>query len=141
MLLTLDDVREVSFPNRSNEIGDLGVYQSPDAVPFPIRRVFCVRSKDNNAERGNHAHKACWQLLIPLNGAIHLSCTDGQDNRSFVLDDMYRGVLVPPTIWASQIYETAGSTLMVLTDLPYDESDYIRKFEDFLTFRKLTSPS
>ena len=48
---------------------------------------------------------------------------------------MSRALLVPPGIWAEQVYEGDDTVLMVLCDLPYDEADYIRDYTEFLAFR------
>jgi hypothetical protein len=45
------------------------------------------------------------------------------------------GLLVPPGIWAEEIYEKPHSVLAVLCDRPYEEGDYIRDFEEFKAYR------
>jgi hypothetical protein len=44
--------------------------------------------------------------------------------------------VIPPGIWAEQVYEEENSILMVLCDREYDEGDYIRDFNEFLLFKK-----
>jgi dTDP-4-dehydrorhamnose 3,5-epimerase-like enzyme len=136
VLHSVRDVAEIRFPQFKEEGGALAVYQSFDGVPFLIRRVFCVTAPAG-AVRGRHAHRQCAQLLVAVSGRIGLSCTDGQQSRSFALAEMGMGVLIPPSIWAEQLYEDEKSVLMVVCDRPYDAEDYIRSFEEFLAFRRL----
>jgi hypothetical protein len=139
-MFSLQEVDEVSFPLIEEEPGMLAVYQSPDHVGFAIRRVFCVRA-DGGAVRGQHAHKQCSQLLVALSGQVRVSCTDGAESKTFVLKGMGKGVLIPPTIWAEQIYEEDKSVLMVICDRPYEVADYIRDFGEFLAFRRHAEPT
>ncbi len=61
---------------------------------------------------------------------------DGSHRREVRLDVPEKALEVPPAIWALQRYIGHGSTLMVLCDLPYDESDYIPNYDEFLASRK-----
>ena len=139
-MISIQEVDEVSFPLIDEEPGLLAVYQSPDHVGFAIQRVFCVRA-DTGAVRGQHAHRQCSQLLVVLNGRVRVTCTDGAESKTFVLKGMERGVLIPPTIWAEQIYEEENSVLMVICDRPYEAADYIRDFGEFLAFRRFAEPT
>ena len=100
-----------------------------------MKRIFVIKaSKATN--RGAHAHKECAQLLVVLNGKCTVTCDDGTNKKIHTLTNPDQGLLIPPTIWAEQKYDL-GTTLMVLTDQPYDEGDYLRNYDDFLTFRGL----
>ena len=54
----------------------------------------------------------------------------------FSLKNPTQGILIPPGIWAEQVYKEENSILMVLCDREYDEGDYIRDFNEFLLFTK-----
>ncbi len=92
-----------------------------------------MKSRDGGI-RGRHAHKECSQLLVVLNGRCVVTCDDGTNKKAHTLIEPDQGLLIPPTIWAEQEYDV-GTTLMVLTDQPYNESDYIRDYDSFLAFR------
>lgn len=123
----------MQFPQRCSDEACLYIYEEKDVVPFSVKRTFVI-SAHEKCDRGFHAHKLCSQLLIPLKGSCTVVCDDGKNRKDFLLDSPQQGLLVPPTIWAEQKY-SAGTILMVLTDQPYDEADYIRKYDDFLMFR------
>ncbi len=132
-MLSVRDVSWITFSQKTRDGASLGVYASPD-VPFSIARVFVI-SADKACERGCHAHKVCTQLLVCLKGRCCVAVDDGHVRQKYILDSLGRGLLLPPTIWAEQSYEK-DSVLMVLADYPYDESDYIREYRDYLSFRQ-----
>lgn len=113
----------------------LVVYEGEKRVPFNIARIFVINAIKKSI-RGSHAHKECTQLLVVLNGKCKIICDDGFEKKEIILDHACKGLLIPPTIWAEQEYQP-GTTLMVLTDKPYDEQDYIRDYESFIRFRHL----
>ena len=133
MLPSLSDLRDIDFPHHADGVAGLTVFDSTH-VPFPIARIFSVRA---NAEttRGRHAHRLCSQLMVCLDGRCEVTCKDGSSIRRILLERASHGLLIPPGIWAEQRYLDEGATLMVLCDRPYDESDYVRDYQDFLAFR------
>ncbi|WP_458760232.1 sugar 3,4-ketoisomerase [Afipia sp. TerB] len=113
--------------------GQLSVL-SRDDLPFDIVRVFFVSAVEG-AKRGMHAHKRCSQFMICTSGEIEVICDDGEATRSFALDRPNLGLLVPPGIWATEIYRAPGSVLTVACDRPYEEDDYIRDHGAFQRYR------
>lgn len=130
----LKDVTTQQFPQFGTKEASLFVFEGEKAVPFSIQRMFTVKVSEP-CTRGFHAHKECSQLLVCLVGRCVVTVDDGMTRKDIVLDQPNLGVLIPPTIWAEQIYD-AHTVLIGLTDHAYDEADYLRNYEDFLTFRK-----
>lgn len=124
----------IDLPYHPDENGDLVVVEGGRHVPFAIARLFVVRAPQG-AVRGQHAHKNCAQFLTCSSGKVEVRCTDGRTTETFVLDAPRRGLLVPPGIWAEQVYLESGSVLTVLCDSPYDAADYLRDYQDFLAYR------
>jgi hypothetical protein len=132
----IEDLKQVNFPKFDQKESFLVVYESGKSVPFQVHRLFIIKTEEA-CNRGAHAHKACTQLFSVLQGSCTVTCDDGKNQKSFELDSASMGLWVPPTLWASQAYQP-GTILMVLTDQPYDEEDYIRDYVKFLDFRKKT---
>ena len=132
--MIIESVKKLSFQRVSGKDSWMTVYESPEMVPFNIKRTFVVSSLEK-VERGKHAHKQCSQLLVALKGSCTVLCDDGCEKKEFLLNNPAEGLLVPPSIWAEQAYEK-DTILMVLTDRPYEEEDYLRDYDDFLMFRK-----
>lgn len=131
----MKSVRLVSFIYREESGGDLVVAEGrSNSVPFSIERVFNVRGSKGSV-RGRHAHRECTQLLICTNGMIEVACNDGRQTSVYILDKVNCGLLIEPGIWSEQKYVEENTVLTVLCDSPYDESDYIRNYEDFLKYK------
>lgn len=112
----------------------LTVFENGRQVPFAVNRVFLINA-DQPTMRGNHAHRRCSQAMVCLSGSCEITVDDGRNRRPIMLSGPDRGVLVPAGIWADQHYKERGTILMVLCDLPYDEADYIRDYDEFLSYR------
>lgn len=127
---------KINFKKHEHLNGMLCVYESGQLVPFDIRRVFTVSAKAGDI-RGEHAHKQCAQLLICVSGSIRVGCDDGVIVTQYLLDNMGMGLLVPPGVWATEEYLKDDAVLMVLCNLGYEESDYIRDYNEFKIFTGL----
>lgn len=123
----------IAFPKHVDDNGMLCVYESPQHVPFSIRRVFMVTARPGES-RGDHAHRQCTQLLVCVAGAIRVTCDSGTALTRYVLDSMAMGLVVPPGTWASEEYLLDGTVLMVLCDRGYEAEDYIHSYGEFRQF-------
>jgi dTDP-4-dehydrorhamnose 3,5-epimerase-like enzyme len=133
-LSSLSDVREIDFPRHGSREDGLTVFQSGAGVPFPIARAFVVNATAGST-RGQHAHKACNQLMVALGGRCEVRCTDGVNTGTYRLEASDRGLLVPAGLWAEETYLDEQCLLLVLCDRPYEESDYLRDYPSFLQYR------
>jgi dTDP-4-dehydrorhamnose 3,5-epimerase-like enzyme len=131
--MTVNTIQLIQFPYFKDTNGVLSVYESFDRVPFDIKRVFTVSAKAFDI-RGEHAHKKCIQLLICIQGKIKVSCDDGTQVSNYTLTRESAGLLVPPGVWAKEEYLIDDSILMVLCDRGYEQDDYIREYNEFLSW-------
>lgn len=131
---SLSDAELTELPRHARDDGEVVVAQGPH-VPFPIARLFTVRG-DLNAERGKHAHRRCAQFMVCVHGIIDIVCDDGTDKRTFTLDRGNLALHVPPGVWNTVIFRKEASVLAVLCDRPYEEEDYIRDYDAFVSFRR-----
>jgi acetyltransferase-like isoleucine patch superfamily enzyme len=106
-------------------------------LPFSPARVFTVFGVPSAEVRGEHAHRVCHQLLVCVHGSLSVLVDDGHDRGEVVLDEPGVGLYLPPLIWGSQFGYSADAVLVVLASHPYDESDYVRDYEEF---RALSTP-
>ena len=103
-------------------------------IPFPIQRYFLVYGVPSQEIRGEHAHKTLHQFLICVHGSCHVVADDGRMRCEFQLDDPSVGIYIPPRVWCVQYKHSADAVLLVLASEPYDASDYIREYSEFLAF-------
>src|SRR5215472_5855684 len=116
--------------------GLLVVTEAGEHVPFhQIHRMFTIVAPAG-AKRGRHAHRLCSQLMMCVKGAAAVICDDGANRHSFTLDSGETALFVPPELWVEIDMKHDESVLIVLCDRVYEEHDYIRDYDKFLSFRK-----
>jgi len=136
--MTIEQVQIVTYPRIAAVDGQLSIFETGANIPYPMKRVFTVLANAGEL-RGQHAHKACSQILVCLSGEIIVHCDDGLGGTcSHALRRDTQALLVPPGIWASEEYRIDNSVLLVLCDQGYDPDDYIRNYATFLAAVKGT---
>lgn len=66
---------------------------------------------------------------------MEVACHDGEQWSAYNLDRPSVALHVPPGIWAEETYKTEDALLTVLTSHPYEPSDYVSDFEEFLALK------
>jgi UDP-2-acetamido-3-amino-2,3-dideoxy-glucuronate N-acetyltransferase len=102
-------------------------------LPFVPQRAFLVYDVPSKEVRGEHAHRACEQFLVCVSGSVNVLADDGTHRQEFVLDDPSVGIHLKAMTWGTQYKYSPGTVLMVFASLPYDDADYIRDYEEFLS--------
>ncbi len=111
--------------------GALVAGELPDQLPFPVARFFLVFDVPGEHLRGEHAHRACHQLLLAAHGSITVLVDDGERRETVVLASPDLGLHIEPGTWGVQYGYTRDAVLLVLASHPYDPEDYIRDYADF----------
>lgn len=134
-LALVQDAKIISLRRFADPNGSLVPIEGSRDIPFSIARIFYIFGTGAGDVRGEHAHRKCQQLLICLRGKCEVQVTDGAASRTFLLESPSDALLVPASIWAVQKYLSSETILLVLTDQPFVESDYIRSHDEFMKFR------
>ena len=134
-LASLDEVTWLKLREFHND-GSLVVVEGGRDLPFPIARIFYIYGVTPGAQRGDHAHVNCKQILVCVSGSCDVICDDGSRKVNHHLSAPSQALYVPPTIWAAERFLTPNAVLLVFTDLRYDETDYIRDYGEFQRFRR-----
>lgn len=122
--------------HHSQRKGDISVVENGKEVPFDVKRIYYLYDVPGGADRGGHAHKELYQLIVAASGAFTVVLDDGINKKAFTLNRPYQGLLLKPGIWRTLTDFSSGSICMVLASEKYDEKDYIRVYNDFKTFRE-----
>ena len=122
--------------HHSQRKGDISVVENGKEVPFNVKRIYYLYDVPGGADRGGHAHKELYQLIVAASGAFTVVLDDGINKKAFTLNRPYQGLLLKPGIWRTLTDFSSGSICMVLASEKYDEKDYIRVYNDFKTFRE-----
>jgi len=127
----------IELPRINFRAGNITPLTNGANIPFDIARVFYIYDIPGGEDRGAHAHKACHQFLVAASGSFEIEMDDGINKRTVLLNRPYFGLHVPPGIWACEKSFSSGSVCLVFASHRYDESDYLRKYEDYIRFRGL----
>jgi len=127
----VDDCVLVDLDKNHKIKGNITVIENRDQVPFDIERVYYLYDVPGGVERGGHAHKGLKQLLVAASGSFDVVLDDGHRKRIVTLNRPYQGLLIVPGIWRELVNFSSGSSCLVLASTKYDESDYIREYDEF----------
>jgi hypothetical protein len=133
----LSDCRIIELPKITDPRGNLTFIEGSRHVPFAIERVFYLYDVPTGEDRGAHAHKELHQFMVCLAGSFDVAIDDGISRQTVHLNRPWKGLHVPPMIWASEINFDPGSVCLVLASAPYMESDYYRNYDQYLVARGL----
>lgn len=126
-------LRDIVDPdNVGRPRGHLTPIEEMSDVPFEIKRVYYLTRVPENTSRGYHSHKELEQILICLNGNIKIRITDGKTEDVIVLSNPAEGLYIGPMIWREMYDFSPGSVLLVLASEHYNESDYIRNYDEYI---------
>lgn len=126
-------VKWVDFDVRGDGRGDLVALESFRNIPFEIKRVYYLKNTQCDQPRGFHAHKNLNQIAICLSGSLTMTLDDGNQRESVVMESSNKGLIIGNMIWREMHNFSNDCVLMVLADQYYDESDYIRDYQIFLS--------
>lgn len=126
----------IYLPKMFDPRGNLTVAEQFKNVPFGIKRVYWVYDVPGGESRGGHAHKECKEFIIAVSGSFHVTLDDGTDKKSYLLNHPYQGLLVDAGVWRTLDDFSSGAVCLVLASELYDESDYIRDYDEFLEYVK-----
>jgi len=98
------DTKIIELPKIQDPRGNLSFIEGNKHIPFEIKRIY-------------------WIYDVVLN--------DGNKEKIYSLNRSYYGLYVPQMIWRSLENFSTNSLCLILASRKYDETDYIRNFEEF----------
>ncbi|GHV44573.1 dTDP-6-deoxy-3,4-keto-hexulose isomerase [Spirochaetia bacterium] len=131
------DCSVIELPVNHREKGNLTVVENSLNIPFDVRRVYYLYDVPSGESRGGHAHKELRQLIVAVSGSFNVVLYDGKVKRTITLNRPFCGLIVVPGIWRELDDFSSGSVCLVLASRQYDESDYIREYQDFLVWKNI----
>jgi len=129
------DCSIIELPVNHRLKGNLTVIENNKNIPFDISRVYYLYDIPAGESRGGHAHKELIQLIVAASGSFDVALSDGNVKRTFSLNRPFNGLIVVPGIWRELNNFSSGSVCLVLASHEYDESDYIREYDEFLEWK------
>ncbi|HAB39253.1 MAG TPA: hypothetical protein DCE52_14875 [Rhodobacteraceae bacterium] len=129
----LGNSRFIELSQIKDSRGDLTFVEGGKHLPFNIARVYYLYNVPVDAERGGHAHKELEQVVFALSGSFRMKIDDGKTKSEHWLRDPRKGLYIKNMIWREMDSFSQGAVCMVLASHWYDEVDYFRDYDDFLT--------
>ncbi len=115
-----------------DERGSLVALESNRDIPFSIKRVYYIYGTDYKTVRGKHAHRKLEQVIICPSGSCDFRLDDGKEQVNVRLDNPHRALYLKNNIWREFTNFSKDCVIMVLASEHYDESDYIKNYDEFL---------
>ena len=127
----IGDIEFVKIPTIEDSRGNLAFVQN-DILPFELKRIYYLFDVPSNAFRGGHSHINQHEILIALTGSFEVTLNDGKEKKSFLLNKPNIGLHIPTGIWRELENFSSGAVCLVLASDVFEESDYIRDYNEFL---------
>jgi hypothetical protein len=129
------DCRLIDLPKIQDPRGNLTFVESGSHVPFEIERAYWIYDVPGGSVRGGHAYRKCHEFIVALSGSFEVMLDDGSHRVRYALNRSYHALLVPNLIWRELINFSTNSVALVLASSPFERSDYVRDYADFLKLR------
>lgn len=130
--MSVEDCRIVDLPKITDSRGNLSFIEGTVHVPFDVKRIYYLYDVPGGAERGGHAHIELQQLIIAISGSFDVILKDGFGTKKYHMNRSYYGLYIPIMVWRELNNFSSGSVCLVLASTIYNESDYIRDYNQFL---------
>ena len=117
-----------------NRAGNITIVEGQKNVPFDVKRIYYLYDIPGGEDRGGHAHKALYQLIVAGSGSFDVMLDDGQNKKIVNLNRPDYGLMVVPGIWRELFEFSSGAICLVLASHKYDQNDYISEYDQFINF-------
>jgi dTDP-4-dehydrorhamnose 3,5-epimerase-like enzyme len=136
MMASVYNCNVIELPKIHNRAGNITPVSNSREIPFDIKRVYYLYDVPGGETRGGHAHKVLQQLIIAASGSFDIVLDDGSIKKTVTLNRPNYGLYIPPGIWRDLNNFSSGAVLLVLASEKYTEDDYLREYQDFLSYKK-----
>lgn len=129
----MEKYKLIEFKEYGDDRGNLVVAEgSGKDIPFEIKRVFYISGSDSEVVRGKHANRKTQFVLINVAGSSDVLVDDGNNKEVIHLDKPRMALFLDTMVWKEMYNFSPDSVLMCLASEHYDESEYIRDYEEFV---------
>jgi dTDP-4-dehydrorhamnose 3,5-epimerase-like enzyme len=125
-------INMLNFKPLGDDRGSLVALEANESVPFDIKRVYYIFGTKEGVSRGFHAHRNLKQIAICVTGSCRFVVDDGYKREEIVLDSSNKGLVIDDLTWREMHDFSPDCVLLVLASEYYDESDYIRDYDEFI---------
>jgi hypothetical protein len=106
-------------------------------MPFEVKRTYFIQDVPRDSKRGFHAHRSLKQIFFAPQGNFKIELSTAYGVHCYTIDSSDgRALLVPAGYWRVLFDFSNHATCMVLASEHYEESDYMRDFDEYLSWFK-----
>lgn len=125
--------RIIDLPKILDSRGNLSIVEEIKNIPFKIERTYWIYDVPGGETRGGHAYRENEEFIIALSGSFDVVLDNGIEKQTFSLNRSYYGLYVPKGMWRQMLNFSTNSLALVLASTKFDEQDYIRDYDIFLS--------
>lgn len=129
----------INLPKHEDPRGNLSIIEEQKQIPFKIERAFWIYDVPGGETRGGHAYKSSEEFIVALSGSFDVILDNGTKKTKYSLNRSYYGLYVPSGTWRHMENFSTNALALVLASTYYNESDYIRNYDEFISFRTASS--
>lgn len=126
------------MPAITDPRGDLTFIEGGNHVPFEIKRIYYIYNVPVDSLRGGHAHRDLEQVVFALSGSFRMTVDDGRKRQEYYLRNPRKGIYMSRLVWREMDQFSQGAVCMVLASHAFDETDYLRDYDEFLAVVRKT---
>lgn len=138
--MSISDVKLIELPKFLDDRGNLSFVENNNQIPFEIKRTYWLYDVPGGIARGGHAEKNNEELVIAISGSFEIFIDDGTESKTFTLNRSYYGLYIPKGLWREIKEFSSNSVALEFGSIPYDVSDYIRDYDEFLKYAGISHP-
>lgn len=135
-MVSVNDVKIIELPKFLDARGNLSFAEQNNHIPFEIKRTYWIYDVPGGEARGGHAFRENQEFVIALSGAFDVVVDDGEQKKTFTLSRSYYGLYIPKGLWRTMENFSTNSLALEFGSEHYDESDYIREYDEYVQYRK-----
>ena len=124
-------VRLIDLPQIKDHRGNLSFFENSNQIPFDIKRTYWIYDVPGGEYRGGHAFKESHEFIVALSGSFDVVLHDGKQEIKYSLNRSYTGLYIPNLIWRRLENFSTNSLALIVSNIGYNEKDYIRGFNEF----------
>lgn len=132
----MDKPQIIQLPKIVDPRGNLSFFEFPKQIPFAMQRVYWIYDVPGGEIRGSHAFKEQNEFIVALSGSFDVVLHDGMEEFKFSLNRSYYGLYVPKMLWRKLENFSTNALALIASDCKYNDQDYIRDFDTFLSYKK-----
>ena len=129
-----EKIRIINLPKIEDDRGNLSFIEEDNHVPFKVRRVYWIYDVPGGEFRGSHAFKETEEFIVAISGSFDVVLHNGREEKKYSMNRSYYGLYVAKMHFRRIENFSTNSLALILASTPYDEKDYIRDFQQFLSF-------